>query len=102
MPVVYRTSVNGPTHQFHVSTATPWMDFIHVASVYLQLRRLGGRLGYRMHQNGGLGNLRALQHSTDWERATRSFDQAAERDIGGELVIFNVSTSGCIVELGTN
>lgn len=93
LPVVYTTSADGPTYQFHVSTSTPWTDFKHVASAYLQLRRLGGRLGYRMHQNGGLGELRALRHSTDWEGATRRFGQAAERNIGGELVVFNVSMS---------
>lgn len=91
LPIVYMTSINGPTYQFHVSTATPWTDFKHVASTYLQLRHLGGRLGYRIHQNGGLGELRALRHSIDWEGAMRRFSQAAERNISGELVVFNVS-----------
>lgn len=34
----------------------------------------------------------------DWEAAMRRITEAAERDIGGELVIFNVSIFGYIAE----
>lgn len=34
----------------------------------------------------------------DWERAMRKIAQAAERNIGGELVIVNVSIVGYIAE----
>lgn len=98
--VIYTSGAKGHTHQFHISTATPWTTFERVASTYLKLRLLGGpgRLGYRMHRNGSLGELRALKNSMDWERAMRKIAQAAERNIGGELVIVNVSIVGYIAE----
>lgn len=101
LPIVYTTGAGGAAYMFHISTSTPWTDFEHIASMYLQLRRSGGRLGYRMYRNGGLGELRALQHSIDWERAMGRVGRAAQENVGGELVVFNVSSmfaSVCIIK----
>lgn len=100
--VIYTSGDEGHTHQFHISTATPWTTFERVASTYLKLRHLGGQLGYRMHRNGSLGELRALKNSTDWEGAMQRIAQAAERNIGGEFVVFNVSIVGCIAGIEAN
>lgn len=92
LTVIYMIGDALHTYEFNILSSISWEVFQSVARTYLQLWRLCAQLGFRIRRNGILGELRQLKSSLDWTRAMEGICQAGQMNVGGELVIFNVSS----------